>query len=93
MTEITGKIAEIAGHGLDVLNVEIFAVSGASGTLQVSFDVATPAPINSLVSSCATLCEVRALKACPARHDVVQPHDEEDTLLQQLQEQNTANSL
>ena len=27
------KIAEIAGHGLDVLNVEIFAVSGASGTL------------------------------------------------------------
>ena len=33
MTEITGKIAEIAGHGLDVLNVESFAVSGASGTL------------------------------------------------------------
>ena len=36
--------------------------------MQISFDVATPAPINSLVSSCATLCEVRALKACPARH-------------------------
>ena len=33
MTEITGKIAEIAGHGLDVLNVAFFAVSGASGTL------------------------------------------------------------
>ena len=61
--------------------------------MQVSFDVATPAPINSLVSSCATLCEVRALKACPARHDVVQPPDGEDTLLQQLQEQSTANSL
>lgn len=96
MTEITGKIAEIAGHGLDVLNVEIFAVSGASGTL-----------VHAGFLWCGHACSYQLLgfelrhsvwgegfegMPCPT-HDVVQPPDEEDTLLQQLQEQNTANSL